>query len=147
MGFNYIQVLLVFAIIAILAAAASPFYVQFQSRQQLQATATTLLSDIRLTQSRAMHRYQNDTWGIHIADSTKTYVLFYGSSYSASDSHNVPVVYPNSISLSPDQDVSLLSVTGQPSSGTAVTITVTSSRLPTESLTVTINAEGATQRL
>lgn len=146
MGFNYIQVLLVFAIIAVLAAVASPFYVQFQSRQQLQATATILLSDIRLTQSRAMHTYQADTWGIHIDDSTKTYVLFYGTSYSAGDSHNVPIDYPSTITLSPDQDISLLPVTGQPRSGNTATITVASSRLPAESLTVTINAEGATQR-
>ncbi|MBI2416161.1 MAG: GspH/FimT family protein [Candidatus Kerfeldbacteria bacterium] len=135
---NYLQVLLVFAIIAILAAVASPFYLQFQSRQQLQAAAQTLLSDVRVTQAKAMERYQNTSWGIRLEDSNKQYVVF-------SDANNFTIPYANSITISsPDQDVQFSAVTGEPSNG-STTITISSSWLPDEPYTITINEAGNTE--
>lgn len=142
-GITYIQVLVVVAMIGILAAISSPYYLHFQSRQQLSATAETLLADIRLAQSKAMQRNNGDQWGIHIDNAAGEYTIYYGELYSASESNNITVPYPTNISLSPNQDISFAPVTGAPTSATS--ITVSSSAIPTETYTITINDEGSTQ--
>lgn len=145
-GFSYVQILLIVAIIAVLAASSAPYYLQFQVRQQLQSTSSILLADIRYAQSKAMQQAEHDQWGVHISDSDKEYVLYYGSTYSAAESNNVVIDYPASVSLSPDQDILFEPVTGVPTSGTSTTITVTSSAVPNESFTISINEEGRTSR-
>lgn len=143
-GISYIQVLVVVAMIAILAAISSPYYLHFQSRQQLSATAETLLADIRLAQSKAMQRDKGDQWGIHINNTAGEYTIFYGELYSAVESNNITVQYPTNISLSPNQDISFAPVTGTPITG-ATSITVSSAAITTETYTITINDEGSTQ--
>ncbi len=141
-GHTYLQVLMVVGIITILAAVASPFYVQFQYRQRLYSVSDGLLSDLRLTQAKAMQSEQNDVWGIHVSDTDKAYVIFYGSSYNPTESNNMSVAYPDSISISPDQDVVFSEVEGLPDIG-STSFTVSSTNL-SDTQTITINEEGQT---
>lgn len=143
-GNSYLQVLLVVAMLTILAAVASPMYAQFQYRQRLHGTADILLSDIRLTQSKAMQSVKNNQWGIHINDSDKAYVIFYGSTYNPAEPENYSVSYPNSISISPNQDIVFQSITGLPDSASSTTINITSQNL-NESRSIVINEEGMTE--
>lgn len=143
-GNSYLQVLLVVAMLTILAAVASPMYAQFQYRQRLHGTADILLSDIRLTQSKAMQSVENNQWGIHINDSDKAYVIFYGSTYNPTESENYSVSYPNSISMSPNQDIVFQAITGLPDSAASTTISITSQNL-NESRSIVINEEGMTE--
>lgn len=143
-GTSYLQVLLVVAMLTILAAVASPMYAQFQYRQRLHGTADILLADIRYAQTKAMQSENASQWGIHINDTDKAYVLFSGSSYNPAEPENYTVSYPNSISLSPNQDIVFAPVTGQPDSGTSTTITINSQNLD-EARSVLINTEGMTE--
>lgn len=143
-GYSYLQVLVVVAVLTILAAVSSPFYVQFQYRQRLHSTADVLLSDIRLTQSKAMHGVEDDQWGVHISDGDKSYVVFYGSTFNAGEPNNFSVDYAASVSISPDQDIVFDAVTGIPSSGSSTTLSITSSNL-SDTRYVTINSEGMTE--
>lgn len=141
-GYSYIQMLLVIALLAILAAVASPYYLSWQQRQNLRSTSSILLSDIRYVQSKAMQREQDASWGLYIDDSNKQYVLFHGASYSASDVYNQTVSYPSSVSItaSPTSEIALAGLTGAVAS--EITITMTAVSLPTASNTIHINAEG-----
>lgn len=141
-GYSYLQILLVVALLAILAAAASPYYVRWQQQQRVQSTALVLRSDLQSAQTKAMQRYHNDTWGIRIHDSAKTYIIFRGSSYNAADSYNYAVSYPNSISISPDQDIVFTPTTGALDSATSLALTIASTGTPTESASISINAQG-----
>ncbi len=141
-GYSYLQILLVVALLAILAAVASPYYVSWQQQQRVQSTTLLLISDLQNAQTKAMQRYYNDTWGIHINDSAKAYTVFHGSSYSAMDSNNYAVTYPSSVSLSPNQDIVFSPSSGALASASSVTITVTSASIATETQTIYINAQG-----
>lgn len=143
-GNSYLQVLLVVAMLTILAAVASPMYAQFQYRQRLHGTADILLSDIRLTQSKAMQSVKNNQWGIHINDSDKAYVIFYGSTYNPTEPENYSISYPNSISMSPNQDIVFQAITGLPESASSTTINISSQNL-NESRSIVINEEGMTE--
>lgn len=141
-GYSYLQILLVVALLAILAAVASPYYVRWQQQQRVQSTALVLRSDLQSAQTKAMQQYHNDTWGIRIDDSTKAYIIFHGSSYNATDSYNYEVAYPNSVSISPDQDIVFAPTTGALNSATSVALTIVSTSTPTESASISINAQG-----
>jgi hypothetical protein len=112
-----------------------------QQQQRVDSTALLLIADLQNTQTRALQRYYNDTWGVHIADSAKVYTVFHGTSYNSTDSYNYMVSYPSSVSVSPDQDIVFESGSGELDSGTT-TITVTSTTLPTEAVTININEQG-----
>ena len=90
-----------------------------------------------------MERVEDDAWGIHIADASKEYVLFYGSSYNAAEPNNITVQYPDTVSLSPDGDITFAAITGVPSTSATLTATSNTAGL-TES--ITINEEGNIQR-
>lgn len=139
-GYSYLQILLVIALLAILAAVASPYYLEWQQRQRIQSTTLTLLADLRLAQTRAQQRLYNAPWGVHMADASKTYVIFHGTSYQPTDTYNFSVTYPDSIVLNPNQDIVFTPVTGTISRAAAITIS--SASLPNETATLTISTQG-----
>ena len=141
-GYSYIQMLLVIALLALLAAVASPYYLAWQQRQNLRSTSSILLSDLRYVQSKAMQREQDASWGVYIDDSNKRYILFHGASYSAADVYNQTVTYPASVSIgaSPSSEIAFAGLTA--TSPSEVTITMTSVSLQIASKTIHINAEG-----
>ena len=142
-GFSYVQILLIVAVISILGGVAAPYYVQFQTRQQLSEAVDRLVVDLRYAQTKAMQRAENNVWGVHIQDSTKEYVLFYGPGYTPSQSNNQTIGYANSVSVAPDQDIVFAPVTGLPNIPT--TLTIQSSAIPDDIRTIEINAEGRIQ--
>lgn len=144
-GYSYIQLLLVIALLAILAAVASPYYLQWQQRQRLQSTTLMLLSDLRLAQTRAQQRAENAQWGVHIDDSAKAYVIFHGSSYDTADQYNFTVDYPTSLNLSPNQDIVFTAVTGQLQAAVS-TITISSNSLAGATEFIGINPQGVIER-
>lgn len=144
-GYSYLQILLVVALLAILAAVASPYYVRWQQQQRVQSTTLLLISDLQNVQTKAMQRYYNDAWGIRINDSAKAYTVFHGSTYNATDNYNYEVAYPSSVSLSlssDQEDIVFTPSSGVLASASAVVITVTSTSLPIEAQTININAQG-----
>jgi len=141
-GYSYLQILLVVALLAILAAVASPYYVRWQQQQRVQSTALLLVSDLQSTQTRAMQRYYDAAWGIRINDSAKAYTVFRGSTYAAADTYNYTVTYPSSVSISPDQDIVFTPSSGELDGASSVALTISSAGTPTDSATININAQG-----
>lgn len=141
-GYSYVQMLMVIALLAILAAVASPYYLRWQQGQQLRSVSAMLAADLRYVQSRAMQREHGDTWGIYIEDSQQQYSLFRGASYTPGDPYNQTISYPDSVTLnaSPSPTIAFSGLTG--TVPTAVTITISSTSLPTDSKMITINEEG-----
>lgn len=145
-GYSYIQLLLVIALLAILAAVASPYYLQWQQRQRIQSTALMLLSDLRLAQTRAQQRANDAPWGIRIDDASKTYVIFHGANYNPTDQYNFTVSYSSSINLSPNQTIVFAAVSGQLVTPDASTITVSAASLPNETELIVISPQGVIER-
>lgn len=133
-GYSYIQMLLVIALLAILAAVASPYYLSWQQRQQIRSTSSMLLADLRYVQSRAMQREQDTTWGITIDDNAKEYIL--------TGSANQTITYPDHIvvAASPASEIEFAGLTGIPTNSS--TIMISSTSLPSAQHTITINDEG-----
>lgn len=139
-GFSYVQLLLVIGLLAVLAAVASPYYFNWQARQQVRTTSAMLWSDLHYVQSRAMQLEQAATWGVHIDNSVHQYVLFHGSTYSSSDPYNETITYSNGVTMTPSTDIVFAGLTGVVTSD--VNITITSNTLTSESQTISINVEG-----
>jgi type IV fimbrial biogenesis protein FimT len=55
-GYSLIEVMVVVAILGLLAAAATPSFVQLKQRQEVNAMVTALGADIRLTKTEAVKR-------------------------------------------------------------------------------------------
>ena len=138
-GFSYVQLLLVITLLVILAGAASPYYLSWQTRQQARTTSTMLWSDLHYTQSRSIQLEQGDSWGIHIDNTAHQYVIFRGASYSSSDTYNETITYPTGVTISPSSDIVFSGLTG---TTTATTLTITPAALPSAAETITINAQG-----
>lgn len=138
-GFSYVQLLLVIALLAVLAAIASPYYLAWQTRQQARTASATLWADLHYAQSRAMQLEQGEPWGVHIDNSLHQYVIFRGSSYNSADSYNEPINYAGTVTISPSADIIFAGLTG---TTTAATLTITPEALPSEAQTITINAQG-----
>ncbi len=139
-GFSYIQLLLVITMLAVLAAVASPYYLSWQTRQQVRSTSAMLWSDLHYAQSRAMQLEQSDAWGVHINQSQHEYVIFHGSTYDSSDLYNETITYSDGVTITPDTDIAFAGLTGAVASD--LTLTITANALPSESRTITINEEG-----
>lgn len=140
-GYSYVQILLVIALLAMLAAVTSPYYLQWQQRQRLASTTLLVFSDLRIVQTRAKQRTHDAVWGMHIDDSAKAYIIFHGLTYNPADQYNYSVSYPASVTLSPNQDMVFSPVTGAVSSGSTV-VTVSSVNFPTETEQITLNDVG-----
>lgn len=102
-SFTLIEVMLVVAIVAILVALAATNLTGFQNATYLENTTTTVVDDLKQQQLKAM---TGDTEGrgtlspYGIKFETTRYVLFYGLTYSSTDTSNVPVNFDNNIQLS-----------------------------------------------
>lgn len=62
-GFSFIELLLVVAIIAIIAALSAPFMVRFLRQNELEVSSDKVVSTIRKAQNYAMSGKDNALWG------------------------------------------------------------------------------------
>jgi len=98
-GFTLVELIIVMAILISLFTLGSINILNTQKQSSASATVSTLISDIRFQQSKAMlgqtdGGQEADTYGIHILGGQ--YVLFKGSVYSESDPGNTVIdIDPN----------------------------------------------------
>ena len=67
-GFSFIELLLVVAIVAIIAASSAPFISRFLRQNELEVATDKTVSVIRKAQSYAMSGKDNDIWGFCYTD-------------------------------------------------------------------------------
>src|SRR3990167_5556453 len=85
-GFTLLEILLVFGIAAILAAATAPGFFRYRAARQLPAQVTSVVAVLRATQARAVSQEGGNQWGVHFeypASDPQFYQVFSGASWAA----------------------------------------------------------------
>lgn len=133
-GITLIEILLVIAIVAILAASAAPFLSSFVLRNNHDIARDRLLGSLRKAQSYSMTKKNGAIWGVCLPDST-TIRLYRGSCNSPAFAQDY--TFNSNVTVSGFSDVTFSKHRGEPS--TTVNALITSSQ---SSNTVTVNAAG-----
>lgn len=133
-GITLIEILLVIAIIAILAAAIAPFLSSFVLRNNHDIARDRLLGSFRKAQSYSMTKKNGAIWGVCLSDST-TIRLYRGSCNSPAYSEDYG--FNSNITISGFSNVTFSKHRGEPSASVSTTITSSQS-----SDTITVNSAG-----
>ncbi len=86
LGFTFVEILVVIAILIILAGLAIPFYQSFQLSSQLDNTAQEVVQSLRRAQSQAMASDYFSEYGIFFG--AHDYTIFRGASFDPADTFN-----------------------------------------------------------
>lgn len=137
-GFTLVEIVLSLAVIALIAGFGVPVYQEYQTRNDLDISASTIAQSLRRAQTLAQAGSGDAPWGLYVQSDMIT--LFQGESYVLRDSNfdetfSVPgVIAPTGI-----HEVVFAKFSGEPN--TTGTITLTSSS--NETRNITINLKGA----
>jgi len=134
-GFSFIELLLVIAIIAIIAASSAPFITRFLTQNYLEVSTDKVVSTIRKAQSYAMSNKDDAVWGFCLIGTDIR--LYSGSCVSPAFSEDFDL---SKVSVTGLTDVSFSGLSGsrgEPS--TSATITVSNDA---GSNTISINYAG-----
>lgn len=86
-AFTLVELVIVAAIIAILAAVTTPAFRYFQQKSDLNNSAQDLISALRLAQNKTAASQGQSQWGVYFSTSTSPnqYTLFKGANYASRD--------------------------------------------------------------
>lgn len=140
-GFSLLELLIVIAIIAALAAAGTGYYRGFVKNVEIQSTAKTLAGDMRQMQSKAMSGEGGFKWGAHIVNTSvggsQYYLLF-----------STPTTYADvSKSVTSTTTLSTGIAFSDPSAGTSKDIIFNKISGTTTAATVILVSESNTQTI
>jgi len=82
-GFTLLELLLVLAIIAIIAAFTFPIYTGFQLSQIHDTRTEEIVQALRQAQSKSMAGQNDSSWGVYFDSSNNKFVIFQGTSYAS----------------------------------------------------------------
>lgn len=101
-AFSLLELLIVVAILAIIGAIGSGFYVSYGKNISIKSTAQTILFDLKNAQSKSMAGVDGYKWGIRFVNSTTDYYEIFSTptDYSAATSFLPRVYLTDSISFS-----------------------------------------------
>jgi len=124
-GFTILELIITMGIFAIIASLTTINLTNSQRRVSLDSLTSTLISDLRQQQIKAMTgdtqgRSSNSAYGIHF-DSNQ-YVLFYGDSYNSSDSDNFVVPLDTNFSFTNLGNVTFSKISGESTGLTSIII-------------------------
>ena len=131
-GFTLIEFLLVMSIFSVLAGIATVNLFSFQNKSQLNTVFNTFVADLRDQQAKAMSGDTNgtgviDNYGIRFDAANFRYTLYKGT-YSATDSANFSVSYPNTLQITttfPSSQVNFAKGSGEVVSYASTSATIT----------------------
>ena len=132
-GVTFIELLMIVAIVMIIAAGASPFYVNLISKNNLNSTANGFESTLRKAQTYAVSGKDNTTWGVCVTGGNIR--LFGGTCGSPSRKEEIGI--PSGVSVTGFSTVTFTNLRGEPSS--AFTFSVSNQA---GSKSIIINASG-----
>ncbi len=98
-GFTLIELILVIAISATLAALAIPTIGQFSNRTQIDATETEIISALRFAQAKAMAVRQDSKFGVYFDNANRKFYIFRGNNFGDNPAENIEYNYPNTINI------------------------------------------------
>lgn len=140
-GFTIIELILVVAIVALIAALSSPFYSRFLLQNSVDNTTNQLLGSLRKAQTYAMAGKQTSAWSVNFSSNTIT--LYMGTTFAGHDATYDETFSVNpAVSVSGMTDISYARITGLPTP-TSATITISSGN---NNETITLNSQGVVNR-
>jgi prepilin-type N-terminal cleavage/methylation domain-containing protein len=134
-GVSIIELLLVIALIAIIAAGSAPIYTSFLTRQQQRNKVAELVSSLNMARVSAEAGRNDSDWGVFANNDEIT--LFSGPSYAGRD-QSLDVTYgvPPAVSIT-NNEVLFERPDGEADSSAVFVVSVGS-----ETETVTVNVDG-----
>lgn len=132
-GLTLIELLMVIAIFAIIAASSTPFLSNFILRNNYETTVDKVVSTIRKAQQYAMDGKNDVTWGVCLSGNSIR--LFSGSCALPTFSEDFDT--PSSVTITGLNETTFSTLRGEPSSALSITITTD---IGTQ--TVTMNTAG-----
>lgn len=132
-GLTFIELLMIVAIVMIIAAGASPFYVNLISKNNLNSTVNGFESTLRKAQTYAVSGKDNTTWGVCVTGGN---IRLFGGTCGA-PSRKEEIGIPNGVSVTGFSTVTFTDLRGEPSS--AFTFSVSNQA---GSKSIIINASG-----
>ena len=128
-GFTLLEMLITFAVIAIVSGIFVSSFSSFRSAQDLSETQANIIGIINGARSRTLASDSNSNYGVHFE--TAGAVLFKGNVYSAPDPSNKIYTVPGSV------EISSISLTG----GTVDTVFTRLNGTTTASGTISIRSK------
>jgi len=117
-GFTLTETIMVVAVIAILAVASVPAYLNFHRKYQIDVASHDTLQLLRIAQSNAMASQGHDEYGMNITTGAGGSIeIFKGSDYVSRDTsfEGELITFPNTVTISDtiaDPDVVFLRIEG-----------------------------------
>lgn len=134
-GFNFIELILVVALISILGGLLSPFFSRFLFQSSLENATDRVVKTLRKASNYAVTGKQGTKWGVHYE--AGKLILFKGNSYGEDHSFDEELDLPSTLIVSGWSDVTFSKGKGRPSGTLTITLT-----LSNQSKTVILNEEG-----
>jgi prepilin-type N-terminal cleavage/methylation domain-containing protein len=102
-GFTLIELIIVIALMAIVAALSLPFLQTSQVKSDLNSSTQEIVQILRQTQQQAAAGKNNDSWGAYFNNGEKSLVIFKGANFANRDTdYDLKISYPDSFSLVTD---------------------------------------------
>ena len=136
-GFTIPELIIVMSVFLLLTGLITSNLVNLQRRTSLSTVITTLISDLKQQQIRAMSGDGPSAYGVYLEPNR--YTLFTGSIYSAGATDNFSINMDGGVTLSPTTQIVFAQRSGETST-TTITVTNTNSN---QTKTITINQYGA----
>lgn len=136
-GFTLVELILVIALIAIIAASSIPLLGNVTSQNRTNATAREVVSALRLAQQKAMAGNQDSEFGVYFDDINKEFTVFRGASYGVNPSDDITFDYEDSVVVSQSfagDEVNIQKLTG--STSDVGTIAISDSSGSSEAITI-----------
>ncbi|MBI2028156.1 MAG: type II secretion system protein [Candidatus Levybacteria bacterium] len=141
-GFTLVELGIVIGMLATLIGFATISLLNVQQKASINTTVQVIIADLKAQQAKAMigdteGRPTPSPYGVHLDNDQ--YVLFYGSTYSSTETTNFVVKLSENLEFTtPSTDIIFSQTTGEISSPVSITIRNTSS----EEKTIQLNKYG-----
>lgn len=124
-GFTLVELLVTIGLLGLLIGLTTISLISVQRRVTLSSTITTLISDLKEQQTKAM---TGDTGGVSknsygIYFDTNRYILFRGASYSSADPSNFAVDLANIDFANPGTSIVFARISGEIAAASNITLT------------------------
>ena len=77
-GFTLIELLIIIGILVVLISQALPAFRSFQKESDLTNNSESIISTLRMAQSKALASEGSSCWGVYLSTSSNQYILFKG---------------------------------------------------------------------
>ena len=117
-GFTFVELLIIVAIVMIIAAGASPFYVNLIARNNLNSARDGFKSTLRKAQTYATSNKDNTTWGVCVTGGN---IRLFGGTCGAPSRKEEIGISPD-VSVSGFSTITFNNLRGEPTSAFSFTL-------------------------